>query len=60
MEEIMTEEEFILGQARGLLILANSAKSRKDTRAYFHYLNRVDKLLKAVEELRSFYEQRAA
>lgn len=53
-------EEQLLGQARGLMILARAAKIRRDTRVYFSYLVRVNELLKQVAELRSVCEQRAA
>lgn len=53
-------EELLLGQVRGLLILARAASLRKDARANFHYLVRANELLKLVATNRSFYEQRAA
>lgn len=48
-------EEIILGQARGLLILANAAKARGDVKVYLIYLKRINNVLKLVESLRSDY-----
>lgn len=54
-------EAMLIGQARGLLILAKAAKERQDTRVYFSYLMRVNALLKLVDANRSNCgEQRAA
>lgn len=60
MDEHFTNEEQMLGQVRGILILAKAAQIRKDTRAYFHYLIRANEILKVVSAMRSFCEQRAA
>lgn len=53
-------EEILLGQIRGLMIMARAANARNDVRAYFHYLARANTMLKMIEANRSFCEQRAA
>ena len=47
-------EDLLLGQARGLLILAKAAQLRNDTRVYFSYLLRAKTLLDRVTELRGY------
>lgn len=53
-------ESLLLGQARGLLILAKAAKERGEVRIYFSYLVRANDLLKLVSTMRGNDEQRAA
>lgn len=53
-------EEILMGQVRGLMIMARAANARNDVRAYFHYLARANIMLKMIEANRSFCEQRAA
>jgi hypothetical protein len=53
-------EDILLGQARGLLILANAHKSESNSRLYSYYLNRAMQILNTVQKLRECNEQVAA
>lgn len=45
-------EQLLLGQVRGLLILARAHKHEGNVKAYFHYLLRSKEILNLVQALR--------
>lgn len=53
-------EELLLGQVRGLMILAKAANLRNDQRVYLEYLARANAMLELVEQMRIFQQLRAA
>lgn len=53
-------EELLLGQARGLLILAYAHEKQGNLRLCLYYLNRAKAELNTIQKMREMYEQKAA